>query len=530
MDEVEYFDAEFFSFSRAKRSYGSAAAAVSGMRVGGAGERRYDPERFKGLIGVYAGVGLNTYVLANLSRNNEVVNSISDFQTIIANDKDYLPTRVSYKLDLRGPSLSVQTACSTSLVAVSLASHGLLSYQCDMALAGGVSVTVPQTGGYVYQEGGINSPDGHCRTFDALAQGTVGGNGAGIVVLKRLSDALASGDHIYAVIKGSAINNDGSNKIGYTAPGIGGQAEVIATAQAVAGVDAESISYVEAHGTATPLGDPIEVAALTQVFRASTERQQFCALGSVKSNVGHLDTAAGVAGLIKTALALHHRELPPSLHFQQPNPQIDFEHSPFYVNASLQRWEREGPLRAGVSSFGIGGTNAHVVLEEAPQQVERVAERGEGWQVVPLSARSPEALQRMSKALAEHLRQHEEVELGDVAFSLQVGRRHFGQRLAVVGRDRETVIASLEDWETGRVLRGQSGEGVRGARQSEARSREVGFEVFWSGSAIRRDGTRVVRAGAGVSTHGGRVCREVEGTCRRSGLAAGALCGVSVGE
>ena len=483
VDEVEYFDANFFGITAREAEIMDPQHRLflecSWKALENAG---YNSETFDGRIGLYAGVGVNSYFYSNISNNRALIESAGVLPTLMGNDKDFLPTRVSYKLNLRGPSLSVQTACSTSLVATHLACQSLLNGECDMALAGGVSVTFPQSVGYVYQEGGINSPDGHCRTFDALAQGTVGGNGAGIVVLKRLSEALASGDHIYAVIKGSAINNDGANKIGYTAPSIDGQAEVIAEALSIAEVEAETISYIEAHGTATPLGDPIEVAALTQVFRASTARQQFCALGSVKSNLGHLDAAAGVAGLIKTALALHHRELPPSLHFQEPNPQIDFEHSPFYVNTSLQRWEAEGPLRAGVSSFGIGGTNAHVVLEEAPRMSARVAEQGEGWQVVPLSARSPEALQRMSKALAEHLRQHAEVELSDVAFSLQVGRRHFGHRLAVVGRDIESVIASLEDWETGRVLRGQSGEGVRGARQSEGRSREVGFMFSGQGA------------------------------------------------
>ena len=261
----------------------------------------------------------------------------------------------------------MQTACSTSLVAVCMACQSLLSYQCDMALAGGVSITVPQRAGYVYQVGGILSPDGHCRAFDAKAQGTVPGNGLGIVVLKRLADAVADGDSIYAVIKGSAINNDGALKVGYTAPSVDGQAEVIAEALAMAGIAPETITYVEAHGTGTSLGDPIEIAALTQAFRATTDAKGFCALGSVKTNVGHLNTAAGVAGLIKTALALKHKMIPPSLHFEQPNPQIDFANSPFYVNTTLSAWPAgKHPRRAGVSSFGIGGTNAHVVLEEAP--------------------------------------------------------------------------------------------------------------------------------------------------------------------
>ena len=255
---------------------------------------------------------------------------MSRLQAVIGNEKDYLTSRVSYKLNLKGPSVCVQTACSTSLVAVHLACQGLLNGECDMALAGGVAIRVPQKTGYFSQEG-FTSPDGHCRAFDARAQGTVFGNGVGIVVLKRLADALADGDCIHAVIKGSAINNDGSLKVGYTAPSVDGQARVIAEALAVSGIDAETVTYIEAHGTGTPLGDPIEIAALTQAFRASTEKNGFCAIGSVKTNIGHLDTAAGVAGLIKTVLALKHKMIPPSLHFEQPNPQIDFANSPFYV-------------------------------------------------------------------------------------------------------------------------------------------------------------------------------------------------------
>ena len=307
----------------------------------------YDPSRYTGRCGVYAGAGLNTYLLSNLMSHVNFEDSADIFRILIGNDKDHLTTRVSYKLNLKGPSFTVQTACSTSLVAIHLACQSLLNYHCDLALAGGVRITVPQKMGYQYQVGGINSPDGHCRPFDAEAKGTIGGNGVGIVLLKRLDEALADGDIIHAVIRGSAINNDGSLKVGYTAPGLNGQSEVIVEAQAIAGVSADSISYIEAHGTATALGDPIEVAALTQAFRASTSRSHFCALGAVKSNVGHLDAAAGVAGLIKTVLALKHRELPPSLHYTAPNPEIDFASSPFYVNHELKAWENGGVDRAG---------------------------------------------------------------------------------------------------------------------------------------------------------------------------------------
>src|SRR5438876_6201388 len=351
----------------------------------------YNPDTYGGLIGLFAGSSTNTYLLSNLLTNRGLIKLLGGFQTMLANDKDYLPTRVSYKLNLRGPSLNVQTACSTSLVAVCLACQNLLNYQCDMALGGGVSLTFPQKKGQLYQEGGIISPDGHCRAFDADAAGTVAGEGVGIVALKRLSDALPDGDHICAIIKGCAINNDGSLKIGYTAPSVDGQAEVIAMAQANAGVQPDTISYVEAHGTGTPMGDPIEIAGLTKAFRAETTARGFCAIGSVKTNIGHLDAAAGVAGLIKTVLALQHRQLPPSLHFQRPNPKIDFASSPFYVNDKFRDWKtRLTPLRAGVSSFGIGGTNAHVVLEEAPA-VEPSSD-SRRWQLLLLSAKTESAL------------------------------------------------------------------------------------------------------------------------------------------
>src|SRR5437667_3667525 len=391
----------------------------------------YNPDTYGGLIGLFAGSSMNTYLLTNLLTNRELIERTGGFQTMLANDKDYLPTRVSYKLNLRGPSLNVQTACSTSLVAVCLACQNLLNYQCDMALAGGVSLTFPQKKGQLYQEGGIISPDGHCRAFDADAAGTVSGDGIGIVVLKRFSEALADGDAICAVIKGCAINNDGSLKIGYTAPSIDGQAEVVAMAHANAGVQPDTISYVEAHGTGTPMGDPIEIAGLTKAFRAETTARGFCAIGSVKTNIGHLDAAAGVAGLIKTVLALQHRQLPPSLHFQRPNPKIDFAGSPFYVNDKLRDWKtRPTPRRAGVSSFGIGGTNAHVVLEEAPAVEPSSPSRR--WQLLLLSAKTESALDAATANLAEHLKKNPENNLADVAFTLQVGRKPFGHRRMVV--------------------------------------------------------------------------------------------------
>jgi len=418
------------------------------------------PDTYPGAIGVFAGASLNTYLLANVLPQAEALRRAGGFQALLASDKDFLTTRISYKLNLRGPSLNVQTACSTSLVAVGLACQSLLGYHCDVALAGGVSVSFPQKKGLRHQEGGIVSPDGHCRPFDADAAGTVPGDGVGLVVLKRLSEALADGDPVCAVIKGSALNNDGALKIGYTAPSVDGQAEVIALAQAQAGVEPETISYIEAHGTGTPLGDPIEVAGLTQAFGA-TRAAGSCALGAAKANIGHLDTAAGIAGLIKTVLALQHRQLPPTLHFKQPNPKIDFAHSPFYVNDRLRDWPANGtPRRAGVSSFGIGGTNAHVVLEEAPGVPPSAPARP--WQLLVWSAKSPTALATSTAALAEHLATHPDLNLADVAWTLQTGRKHFAHRRALVCRDTADAISALRAAEPGRIFSGRAAEAEPG--------------------------------------------------------------------
>ena len=411
----------------------------------------YNPENYEGLIGVYAGSTFNSYLLTNLLPNHGLLNQASIFQTIIGNDKDHLTTRVSYHLNLKGPSITIQTACSTSLVAIVYACQSLLSYQCDIALAGGVSITLPHKSGYIYQEGMISSPDGRCRAFDAKARGTVWGEGVGIVVLKRLAEALADGDKVHAVIKGAAINNDGSSKVGYTAPSVDGQAEVVAMAQAIAGVELDTIGYVEAHGTATPLGDPIEVAALTKAFRTGTEKKGFCAIGSVKTNIGHLDAAAGVAGLIKTVLALEHKLLPPSLHFEKPNLEIDFNNSPFYVNTELSEWKTEkNPRRAGVSSFGIGGTNAHVIVEEAPAL--EPSSHSRPWQLLVLSAKTGSALTSLTRNLVEHLKKNEGLNLGDVAYTLQVGRKRFNNRRFVVCQNLDDAISAIDALDTKRVF------------------------------------------------------------------------------
>ncbi len=411
----------------------------------------YISESYPGWIGLFAGMAFPAYLLNNLLPNPEVVASVGGFPLMLANDRDYFATRVSYKLNLRGTSINIQTACSTSLVAVHLACQSLLDYQCTLALAGGVRIFSPQVTGYPYQEGGIYSPDGRCRSFDADGRGALFSEGCGVVVLKRLSEAIADGDTIHAVIRGSATNNDGSNKVGYTAPSIDGQAEVIAMAQAAAGVEPEAISYVETHGSGTPLGDPIEVSALTQAFRAGTDRTRFCAIGSLKASVGHMEAAAGVGGLIKATLALKHRQIPPSLHFRTPNPRIDFDGGPFFVNTELRAWPRQdGPRRAGVSSFGMGGTNAHAILEEAPERLPSGPSRP--GQLLVISARTPAALEAATDRLAAWMEANPEAPLADIAFTLQSGRRTFPQRRALVCHSREDALAALRDRDPRRLL------------------------------------------------------------------------------
>ncbi len=400
------------------------------------------PREYRGSIGVYAGAEMSSYLLKNILARPDLHSDADWFQIVQANDKDFLATRVSYKLNLRGPGVVIQTGCSTSLVAVHLACQAVQGGDCDVALAGGVCVRVPERAGYLYREGLIDSPDGHCRPFDARAQGTVFGSGAAVVVLKRLTDALRERDHVYAVIRGSAINNDGAGKVGFTAPSVDGQASVIAEALAVAGVPAETIGYVEAHGTGTALGDPIELAALAKAFRAGGGARQSCALGAVKANIGHLASAAGVAGLVKAALAVHHGVIPPIIGFEAPNVNIDFERTPFYVNTKLTPWPENGvPRRAGVSSFGIGGTNAHAILEEAPRW--QAAGRTRPWHLIPVSARSAPALAEISRSLSVHLAKDPRIRAADVAFSLSTGRQAFDFRRFAVCRDAAEAARSL---------------------------------------------------------------------------------------
>jgi amino acid adenylation domain-containing protein len=442
--EAELFDAGFFGETPAAAELMDPQQRVL-LEVASAAleDAGIVPERHGSAIGVFAGTGHNTYLLKNVVHRPDRIEALGDLAVILGNDKDFVATRIAHKLNLKGPAVSVHTACSTSLVATCQAVRSLLDYECDVALAGAASVTVPQNAGHVYAEGAMLSADGHTRTFDAAATGTVFSDGAGMVVLKRLSDAQRDGDRVYAVICGAAINNDGGDKASYTAPSVAGQAAVIAMAHAAADIDPATITYVEAHGTATPLGDPIEVEALTQAFRARTDRRQFCAIGSIKSNLGHLTAASGVAGLIKTALSLHHKKLLPSLFFERANVNIDFGSTPFFVQMSLEDWSspQGAPRRAGVSSFGVGGTNAHVVLEEAPPHVPAGATRPS--ELLLVSAKNDAALERATANLATYLEGSAPGELSDVAYTLQARRPHFAYRRAIVASSRADAVVAL---------------------------------------------------------------------------------------
>ncbi|MDA9762163.1 type I polyketide synthase, partial [Desulfobacterales bacterium] len=442
--DVDKFDAAFFNISPREAEVLDPQQRIFLEICWEALENAgYDSDRYKGLIGLYAGMGNNTYRNFNLSSHPQLIENFGELQTMMANEKDYLTTRVSHKLNLKGPSLNIYTACSTSLVAVCEAFHSLISYQCDTALAGGVSVTFPQNRGYFYQEGGILSGDGHCRPFDAKAQGTVFGGGAGVIVLKRLGDALDDMDHIYAIIRGAATNNDGASRVSFTAPSIDGQSEVIAQAQAYADVTPESISYVEAHGTATPLGDPIEIEALAKVFGNRSDKRKFCGIGSVKGNIGHLDAAAGIAGLIKVVFSLMYKKIPPTLHFEKPNSRIDFSNSPFFVVNEFSEWNNcRMPRRAGVSSFGAGGTNAHIVLEEAPSTGQSGASRP--FQLLVVSAKTESALLRAKQNLAWHLGENGNKPLSDTAYTLQQGRKAFKHRYMQVSKNIDGAIKALK--------------------------------------------------------------------------------------
>ena len=451
LEEIDLFDAAFFEMPAREAQLTDPQhrifleCAVHALEDAGC-----DPARYPGEIGIFAGAGRNTYFLSNISGQETLRDTLDDYQIIIGSQDDYLATRVAFKLDLRGPAVTVQTACSTSLVAVHMACRSLLSGECQIALAGGVCVRVPQKAGYYYKDSGVYSPDGHTRPFDLRACGTVFGSGIGVVVLKPLSAALDDGDRIRAVIRGSAINNDGATKGSYTAPSAIGQAAAIRKALAAGRIDAATIDYVEAHGTGTLKGDPVEIQAIKLALGTGRSVDSPCAVGSVKGNLGHLDVAAGIAGLIKTVLALEHEALPATVNFEQPNPPCGFEASPFFVNSHLTPWKRGiRPRRAGVTSLGFGGTNAHVILEEAPNATRENPSRA--WQLIVISAKTEAALARSTQNLIGYLRENPNIDLASVAFSLQTGRAEHSWRRIAVCQSAADAVKALESLDTSRV-------------------------------------------------------------------------------
>jgi acyl transferase domain-containing protein len=457
LDDVDLFDARFFQFSPREATITDPQhrlmleCAWEAMEHAG-----YCGDSYKGAIGVFAGAGpsMSTY-LASDTHVNSALFGPSGTREHIGNDKDYLCTRVSYKLNLRGPSINVQTACSTSLVAVHLACQSLLMGESDVALAGGVTARVPQAKGHLIRDNAMASHDGHCRPFDADANGTIFGSGVGVVVLKRLANAIRDGDNIHAVIRGSAVNNDGTSKISFWASSAEGQMPAMIEAMAVAEVNPETITMVEAHGTGTSLGDPVEIQALTKAFRTGTDKRGYCAIGSVKSNVGHLDSAAGVAGLIKAVLALKHHAIPPSLHFQTPNPRIDFPSTPFFVNTECRGWDSDdSPRRAAVNSLGIGGTNAFVVLEEAPPPEPVAVDVDRPVHILPLTAKSARALGELVTRYVEHFKANPQLRLADACFTAAAGRGQFPHRVSVTAESVPEATDRLEQFQAGNLAEG----------------------------------------------------------------------------
>ncbi len=463
LDDADKFDAEFFGYSPREAALldpqGRLALQLAWHALEDSG---YNPYDYDGSIGLFATGSMNTYLLQNLAGRldtQDFILGLGNIPIVLGNGPDFIATRISYTLNLRGPSQTVQTACSSSLAAIHLARQQLLNNECDMALAGGVSIYLPQDRGYRWQDGMILSSDGHCRAFDAKADGIVFGRGGGMVVLKTVARAVEDGDRVRAIIKGSAINNDGSRKVAFSAPSVVGQSRVIAEALADAGVRADSISYVEAHGTGTTVGDPIEIAGLTEAYRKHTKRNGFCAIGTVKTNIGHLDVAAGVTAFIKTVLMLEHRELTPSLHFENPNPGIDFAASPFFVNTALRPWDGiNGRRRAGISAFGIGGTNVHLILEEANLSPVPRTGAARGTSLMRITARSGEALSTLATGLASRLAADDAPAMDDACFTANTGRAHQPHRLVVRGTSTLDLREALESATRGdddpRVVRG----------------------------------------------------------------------------
>jgi len=451
MNDAEMFDAPFFGFTEKEAE---VTDPQHRMFLEGSCEilekAGYNSLNYEGMIGIYAGVSTSTYLMNNILGHQDIVKSVGSLQLMIGNDKDHMTSKVAYKLDLKGPCVTVQSACSTSLVAVHMASESLLNGQCDMVIAGGITIKYPQVPGYHYQQGGLVSNDGHLRPFDSNAAGTVYSNGMGIVLLKRMADAVRDKDQIYAVIKGTAVGNDGTGRVGYTAPGVDGQVRVMIEAQSVAGVKPEDISYIEAHGSGTPLGDGIELDAMHRAFRTYTQKNQFCAIGSVKANIGHTEMACGAASLIKTALALKNRQIPPSINYEEPNPKLDVENTPFYVNTFLCDWDSASQSRmAGVSSFGLGGTNCHVILKEAPEQEEAQSELE--TELLLISAKTQNALNSYIANMKEYIRNNADISLSDLAYTMKVGRKRFEYKSSFVFQNHQELLEKLSSYNDGDI-------------------------------------------------------------------------------
>ena len=453
LDDIDMFDAGFFDYSAREAEIMDPQhrlfleSAWEAMDASG-----YNSEQYEGCVAVYCGANLSGYMIRNIYSNSDLVEKLGSFKIMLACGQDFLATKVSFKMNYKGPSVNVNTLCSSSAVAVHYACQALNGYDCDIAIAGGVSLQVSIEDSLFYQEGGIGSSDGHCHAYDSRASGTVSGSGAAVLVLKRLEDAIADGDNISAVILGTGINNDGASKNSYTAPNVDGQAECIAQAIAMSGINPETVTYIDGHGTGTNLGDPIEIAALTKAYRAYTDKKQFCAIGSVKTNLGHLVNAGGLASLIKTVLSMQHKMIPPSLNFEKANPQIDFINSPFYVNTNLAKWDKgETPLRAGISSFGIGGTNVHIILEEAPEN-NASEKSNRQYQLISLSAKTETGLEKMTQNLSAHVENSGGLNLADIAYTLHLGRRNFNYRRFILCSDIEDLAFKLKNTDNEDVI------------------------------------------------------------------------------
>lgn len=476
--DIDKFDADFFKINPKEATFMDPQQRLLMEKAWEAVEDAgYNADDIGGKVAVFASTGASSYFLQSMVNNPNFIEEAGGMKAVLHSlDKDHIATKIAYRMNLTGPAVTVQSACSSSMVGTVMACQSLLTYQSDAALVGGVMINVPQKVGYMYEKGNVMSKDGYCRPFDNDADGTVFGSGVGCIVLKRLEDAIEDNDRIYAVIRGSAVGNDGNDKVGYTAPGVRGQMEVISDALEFAEIDPATISYVEAHGTGTIMGDPIEVEAISKVYEEYTDKTQYCALGSVKANIGHLNSASGIAGIIKSALMVYNKEIPPLTNFKKENEKIDFKHSPFYINTELKKYESDIPFRAAVSSFGIGGTNGHVIMEEFKADEAKRANRS--CYLIPVSARDEQDLRSSCENLAEYLSEHRETDIADIEKTLQCGRKAFEKRIAFVVKDTDELIKKLR----GFLDNGSTGD-ISGSADEHIEQIvshwENGYEIGW---------------------------------------------------